>query len=95
MEVTLHLNTRCFDNAMADLLQGQYHINNFWLRLRSRDSVKKIGYFFGVSRETAKRTKFRVQGYMLYKNPTASLPSHTNHKGISQEQVGWGYVVFS
>ena len=50
--------------------------------------MKKIGYFFGVSRHTAKRIKFRVQGYMLYKNPTGSLPSHTNHRGISQEQVG-------
>ena len=56
--------------------------------MRSRDSVRKIGYFFGVSRDTAKRTKFRVQGYMLYKNPTGSLPSHTNHRGINQEQVG-------
>ena len=50
--------------------------------------MRKIGYFFGVSRDTAKRTKFRVQGYMLYKNPTGSLPSHTNHRGINQEQVG-------
>jgi hypothetical protein len=56
-------------------------------RLRSRDSFNKISYFFGVSRETAKQTKFRVQGYMLYKNPTASLPSHTNNRGISQDQV--------
>ena len=59
----------------------------FMCRLRSRDSFNKISYFFGVSRETAKQTKFRVQGYMLYKNPTASLPSHTNNRGISQDQV--------
>ena len=74
---------------MPDLLQCQYPINNFWLRLRSRDSVKKIGYYFGVSRETAKRTKFRVQGYMLY--ILTSMPirvaAHTGARDMYLDQL--------
>ena len=36
-------------------------------RFRSTDSYKKIGYHFGVSKRTATRVKWRVQGYMLFK----------------------------
>ena len=36
-------------------------------RFRSTDSYRKIGYHFGVSKRTAARIKWRVQGYMLFK----------------------------
>lgn len=56
-------------------------------RFRKRDSFEDIAEVFDISERTARRTKWRVQGYMLFKNPTASLPSHINHTGITQDQV--------
>ena len=58
-------------------------------RLRCTDSYRKIGYHFGVSKQTATRIKWRVQGYMLYKNSLGSLPSHVTSHGLTEDQVLW------
>ena len=69
-------------------LRRWYAPFNFNLpRLRCTDSYRKIGYHFAVSKQTATRVKWRVQGYMLYKNPLGSLPSHVTSFGLTEDQV--------
>ena len=74
-------------STREDTLCHEAEILLYLWRFRSTDSYAKIGYQFTVSEQTAIRTKWRVQGYMIYRNPTGSLPSHINHTGITEDQV--------
>ena len=58
-------------------------------RFRSTDSYKKIGYHFGVSKRTAMRVKWRVQGYMLFKVDTVMFYGKMGVRGKMGMKKFW------